>query len=649
MKTTNDALLEAASQGDVKSVRALLSGLNLSKDKKRLDTALGHAAKGGNAKTADLLLKAGADPDSTVVSSSLLIEAAESGDLEMVKLLVDAGADIRRKVTGTDALAAALEMEQDQVANFLKTRGADWAPPMLRRACENGNLTGARQALAAGADVESKCSITSETPLTLAVGNGHLEVAGFLLQHGANPNATVDGKTPLHDAARAGNLDLVRVLIAAWANLRADWEGETVLMSAAASGSLELVKYLVELGADLTARDRHRGMSVVDFAKDTRNMELISYLENHGAKSERAAPRALAKALARKYGGKPVEHVAGFMLNAKFHGTKCQFSVTSDGFSLFVRGLDFAEKEFKCGKNAQLIFSKTKPDFQRQKMEKVAAAGSGSRFLVFRTMGVSILPVPFVVSFCQKHGKLFEQMRLSRQEVVRLGLNFAAFHCPQLDVEQVHPRLEAFARLIQKISRPPQPEQRLFSGEWLLRPAPKSTATIRHQFGGKWEPSVACPHCGSATNVMAQLDLSDPALPKTALGRGRLPVFWCLACLEWDAVFYDLSNSFPKPFKLAGRKTKPGEIKTGEEDLPERAMTLVPVPVGKKAGRKSKLGGSPAWIQMEETPDCPKCEKPMGFSLQLASDSRITYGDMGMLYAFACPECKITASLIQSH
>ena len=52
---------------------------------------------------------------------------------------------------------------------------------------------------------------------------------------------------------------------------------------------------------------------------------------------------------------------------------------------------------------------------------------------------------------------------------------------------------------------------------------------------------------------------------------------------------------------------------------------------------------------MEETPGCPKCEKPMAFVLQLASDARISYDDMGMLYAFVCPECKIAASLVQSH
>ena len=78
-------------------------------------------------------------------------------------------------------------------------------------------------------------------------------------------------------------------------------------------------------------------------------------------------------------------------------------------------------------------------------------------------------------------------------------------------------------------------------------------------------------------------------------------------------------------------------------------MVLAPVPAGKKPSRKSKLGGAPSWIQLEERPDCPKCEKPMGFFLQLASNSDVMFGDMGMLYAFACPRCRVLATLVQSY
>jgi ankyrin repeat protein len=644
-----DPLTEAALRGDVEGIKTLLSQCGTRKNRKTLDTALGHAAKGGHVEAVALLLKAGADPDSKAVCSSLLIEAAEGGELAIVKLLVEAGADIHRKVVGADAFAAALEMDQVRIAEFLKSRGADWATAALRHACEHGDLNRARQALDAGANVESKTLMSSDTPLALAAGNGNTGIVRLLLKRGVNPNTKVEGKTALHDAVSGGNLETVNALVKAGANIHVDWYGETVLMAAASTGNLPMVRRLIELGAEVTARDKNRGMTTMDHAKTSKNKELIAYLNSLGAASERDAPRTLARALARKFGGKPVEHIAGFLLNARFHGTKCQFNIGSDGFSLFVHGLDFGESEFKRSKDGQILFSVAKPNFQRQKFEPVKGASAESGFLVFRTLGVSPLPVDFVKSFCARHSRRVEEMDLAKHEVVRLGANFASLTCPLAVLNLVEQRLKSFARLIEAISRPPQPERRLFASEWVLKPAPKSAATTRHQFGGKLEQPVACPHCGCATNLMAQIDLSDSLLPNTALCRDRLPVFWCLGCLEWDAAFFDLSGQLPRPFNPAGKKSNPPKLKSGEEDLPERQVTLVPVATGKKAARKSKLGGSPTWIQMEETQDCPKCKKPMGFVLQLASDSRISYGDVGMLYAFACPDCQITASLIQSH
>jgi uncharacterized protein YwqG len=68
-----------------------------------------------------------------------------------------------------------------------------------------------------------------------------------------------------------------------------------------------------------------------------------------------------------------------------------------------------------------------------------------------------------------------------------------------------------------------------------------------------------------------------------------------------------------------------------------------------RAGRKSKLGGSPSWIQMDDTPDCESCEQPMTFALQMNSDSKTSYADMGMLYVFVCPACRLLATVVQSH
>jgi len=43
---------------------------------------------------------------------------------------------------------------------------------------------------------------------------GHMNIAMFLLQSGANPNyQTVRGETPLHLATRANQTDIIRVLL----------------------------------------------------------------------------------------------------------------------------------------------------------------------------------------------------------------------------------------------------------------------------------------------------------------------------------------------------------------------------------------------------------------------------------------------------
>lgn len=183
-----------------------------------------------------------------------------------------------------------------------------------------------------------------------------------------------------------------------------------------------------------------------------------------------------------------------------------------------------------------------------------------------------------------------------------------------------------------------------------MEPAVKEEqGTAAPVLGGTQSPAVACTVCGGATNRMARIDLGDPALPETPWGRIQLPVFWCLACGEWEPDFYDISKPVPQPLAKLAKKSTTAGIEPGEDDLPEKKMTLVPVAAGKKAGRKSKAGGAPAWIQNDDTPECPRCEKSMAFVLQLASDSRTSYADMGMIYCFACPECRIAASLVQSH
>ncbi len=654
MKETPAAKLRNAThEGDLQSVKSLIPLLDSKKRREQLTWALWAGVREGHLPVVNCLLDAGANPNAKGLMGSLLMVAAGFGHLPVVKRLIGAGADIHAKVSGENVVSRALSCDKPEIAKYLQSLGVDWATPTLLYAARKGNLARVKEALAAGANINAAMGPEGETSLMLAAHNGRTDVARYLLKSGANPNLRIKEWTALILAAGYGkNLETVNALVEAGADIHAKHYDETVLMFASQGGRLPIVKRLVELGADVQARDKHHGKTALDYAKDGKHKEVIAYLNTLGLAAERDPGRAFVRVLAREFGGKPVEHVHGFMLNAKFAGNKCQFHVTAEANGVVVFKLNYVDAELRHARRPGLVMGGDRPDPRQGRTGEAKAAGRLLGIPVWRLTGENEVPERFATSFCDRHKERLKQLALSGKEQVRIAGESAGFFWDGTDTKTMLPRLKSFASLLQDISRPPQSERRLMESEWLLKPAPKSSKAGQralHSLGGIWPQPVACPNCGTTTNLMAQIDLSDPVLPKTSFGRGRLPVFWCLTCLEWDAAFFDLSSPVPKPIPTNGRKSKSGRIEAGQEDLEEQHVRLTAVPVGRQAGRKSKLGGSPAWIQLEATPDCPKCKRRMTFVLQLASDSHIAYSDMGLLYAFACPDCRITASLIQSH
>ncbi|MEU3409617.1 DUF1963 domain-containing protein [Streptomyces sp. NPDC006670] len=64
-----------------------------------------------------------------------------------------------------------------------------------------------------------------------------------------------------------------------------------------------------------------------------------------------------------------------------------------------------------------------------------------------------------------------------------------------------------------------------------------------------------------------------------------------------------------------------------------------------------QLGGRPAWLQYDETPDCSTCTRPMRLIAQLEEgphpSTSMNFGGGGSAYAFACAPCSQTAFLWQ--
>ena len=125
----------------------------------------------------------------------------------------------------------------------------------IHKATEEGNIEAVKQAIADGADANTKDD-DGRTPLHYAANEGHMKIAGLLISKGADLNAKdkIRG-TPLHYAAAYEHKEIVELIIAADADLKAkDEEGATPLHNAAFIGNKEIAQLLIAKGADVSAK-----------------------------------------------------------------------------------------------------------------------------------------------------------------------------------------------------------------------------------------------------------------------------------------------------------------------------------------------------------------------------------------------------------
>ena len=206
-------------------------------------TPLWTACETGSVPTVTRLLHAGADASAVLPSGeTLVMTASRSGNPDVVRLLVDHGADVnRRGARGQTALMWAVAQHHAKVVGLLLSYEADlharsevrnevvkttpepWNPeyvvdlqqggytPLLF-AARVGDLASAKHLVRAGADVNDTAPYgTSAT--VVAAHSGHGELAAFLLEHGADANASDAGYTALHAAILYKDDALVEALL----------------------------------------------------------------------------------------------------------------------------------------------------------------------------------------------------------------------------------------------------------------------------------------------------------------------------------------------------------------------------------------------------------------------------------------------------
>lgn len=285
------------------------AGANVKATNRYGATPLWLASLNGNAATIGMLLEAGADPGAaSEEGETALMVAARTGRLDAVNALLARGADpnVKENWRGQTALMWAAAEGHPAVVDALIARGADVQArsnggftPLLFAARE-GRIAAVEALMKAGADMNDALPVrrrpaqnaaatpaapeTGPNAFLLAAGNAHYELAAWLLDRGADPNAAPQGYTALHQVSwvrKAGiagsnnpapqgsgtmdSLTFVRALVTKGATLDArvtrrpsmgvttlNSIGATPFLLAARTADAPLMKLLADLGANPT-------------------------------------------------------------------------------------------------------------------------------------------------------------------------------------------------------------------------------------------------------------------------------------------------------------------------------------------------------------------------------------------------------------
>ena len=168
----------------------------------------------------------------------------------------------------------------------VQNRSGDTPLPL---SSQGGHLEVARWLLEAGAD-KDKAAHDGRTALAAASSNGHLEVVQVLLEAGADKDkAKHNDVTALYVASRNGHLEVAQVLLEAGADKdKVAHDGWTALTVASQNGHLEVVRVLLEAGAD-NDKELRFGETALFVASEVGHAEVVRVLLEAGADKDKAA------------------------------------------------------------------------------------------------------------------------------------------------------------------------------------------------------------------------------------------------------------------------------------------------------------------------------------------------------------------------
>lgn len=172
----------------------------------------------------------------------------------------------------------------------------------LMERINRNDLSGAREMIEKGADVNQAQDSYGYTALGLSALLGQTELVKLLIQFGANPDlGHRSGDSPLSYAATHGHSDIVKYLLENGANPNhADSLGFTPLIAASRNGQVEAVIELLNAGADPHAKSKKYGLTALHLASREGFHEIVKILLDRGG-CQNEIPSALTKAIQNEH------------------------------------------------------------------------------------------------------------------------------------------------------------------------------------------------------------------------------------------------------------------------------------------------------------------------------------------------------------
>jgi len=229
------------------------------------------AIEKGDLEVVDTIVKYSRDPHYlNCIKYSSLFVSTYFNNLELVKYFINKGAVIDKK------FIVQLDKKNKNKNRDLILSTSLWI------AIWNGYIDIAKYLLSKNANIKVKCDGLSL--IQWASLKNNLNVLNFCLDNGSNINCrSIINQTPLHLAVICNNKNVVKLLITNGANIdMVDNIGYTPLHYAVIIGNLELVKYLVEAGSLITTYTYAVDLSKMKSIKNNMsNYEFLQGLYNN--------------------------------------------------------------------------------------------------------------------------------------------------------------------------------------------------------------------------------------------------------------------------------------------------------------------------------------------------------------------------------